>query len=96
MDTWTASQIAFFSPHTPRWNKKKRVFVSNNVPKDTEPLQNGEGKTYFFKKGGSGVSVKQPTCLHDFKALCKAKCYIYRQSYLRNQRTWPPQTQPIF
>lgn len=91
MDSLTDS---IFFPHTPRWNKKK-VFVSNNVPKDTEPLQNGEGKTYFFKKGGSGVSVKQPTCLHDFKALCKAKCYIYRQRYLRNQRTWPPQTQPI-
>lgn len=94
MDTWTASQIAFFFS-TLLARIKKKVFVSNNVPKDTEPLENGEGKAYFFKKGGSGVSVKQPTCLHDFKALCKAKCYIYRQSYLRNQRTWPPQTQPI-
>lgn len=75
----------------------KTLWACNKYPPPhvSEPLvKTVEKRIEHFSKCLE-VSVKQPPCLHGSKALHKAKCYIYSQGYLRNQRTWPPQTQPI-
>lgn len=85
---WGLTAVVFLQPFlTIKKNKKRRHHL-------TSAEMRADGLSIPLK-WGFGSFGKATTVFTWCKALHKAKCYIYSQGYLRNQRTRPSQTQPI-